>query len=164
MTVLLFAVALFLCLLMVPLGLPGLWLMLGAALLYDWLVPAATIGWFALGTAVALTVLAEVLEWTLSARYTRKYGGSRRAGWGAILGGLVGAFLGVPVPVIGSVIGAFAGAFVGALVMEYSRREATTETATRVATGALLGRVAATAAKTGLACAVAAILLFAAWM
>ena len=32
-----FAVSIFL----VVLGLPGLWLMLGAALLYNWLVPAA---------------------------------------------------------------------------------------------------------------------------
>ena len=164
MTVLLLAAVLFLCLLIVPLGLPGLWLMLGAAMIYDWLVPTATIGWLAIGIAVALTVLAEVLEWTLAAGYTKKYGGSRRAGWGAILGGIVGAIMGVPVPVIGSVIGAFAGAFVGALVMELSRRESTTQTATRVATGALLGRVAAAAAKTGLACAVAAVLLFAAWM
>jgi uncharacterized protein len=164
MSVLLLAVVLFLCLLIVPIGLPGLWLMLGAALVYNWLVPAATIGWIAIGIAVVLTIIAEVLEWTLAAGYTKKYGGSRRAGWGAILGGIVGAVMGVPVPVIGSVIGAFAGAFVGALILEYSRREATTETATRVATGALLGRVAAAAAKTGLACAVAAVLLLSAWM
>lgn len=164
MALLLFAVALFLSILIVPLGLPGLWLMLGAALIYDWLVPSASIGWLSLGIAVALTVLAEVLEWTLAANYTRKYGGSRRAGWGAIVGGIVGAVMGVPVPIIGSVIGAFADAFVGALVLEYSRREATTGTAARVATGALFGRVAAAATKTALGLAVATVLLFAAWL
>lgn len=157
------AVVIVLSLFLVPLGLPGLWVMIGAAMIYDWLVPAASIGWFALGIALALAVLAEVLEFTLSARYTQKYGGSRRAAWGAILGGIAGAIIGVPVPIIGSVIGAFVGAFIGALVLEYTRSEATRSTATRVATGALIGRVAAAAAKTSLGCAIAVTLLVAAW-
>jgi uncharacterized protein YqgC (DUF456 family) len=163
MTLILFGAVLLLSLLVVPLGLPGLWMMIIAALVYDWLVPAASIGWVTLAIAVTLAVIAEVLEFTLSAKYTRKYGGSRRAGWGAILGGIAGAIVGVPVPIIGSVIGAFVGAFVGALVLEYSRREATGQTATRVATGALIGRVAAAATKTGLGVAVAAILIIGAW-
>lgn len=164
MPLLILAAALFASLLLVPLGLPGGWLMLGAALVYDWLVPEAPIGWWYLGIATALIVLGEILEFTLSARYTKKYGGSRRAGWGAILGGIAGAIVGVPVPVIGSVIGAFAGSFVGALAFEWTRRESTRGSATRVAWGALIGRVAATAAKTGLAVVCAALLLIGAWM
>lgn len=163
MSLILFGAVLLLSILVVPLGLPGLWMMIVAALVYDWLVPAASIGWITLGIALALAVLAEVLEFTLSAKYTQKYGGSKRAGWGAILGGILGAIIGVPVPVIGSVIGAFAGAFVGALVLEYTRPEATGSTATRVATGALIGRVAAAAAKTSLGFAVAITLLVGAW-
>jgi uncharacterized protein YqgC (DUF456 family) len=163
MSLILFGAVLLISLLVVPLGLPGLWMMIVAALVYDWLVPAASIGWVTIVIAAGLAVLAEVLEWTLSAKYTQKYGGSRRAGWGAILGGIAGAMIGVPVPVIGSIIGAFAGAFVGALVLEYSRKEATGATATRVATGALIGRVAAAAAKTGLGVAVAVTLLVGAW-
>lgn len=163
MSLIIFAAVLFVSILVVPLGLPGLWMMIVAALVYDWLVPAASIGWVTLGIALGLTVLAEVLEFTLSAKYTQKYGGSRRAGWGAILGGIAGAIVGVPVPVIGSLIGAFAGAFVGALVLEYTRPEATGSTATRVATGALIGRVAAAAAKTSLGFVVAITLLFGAW-
>ena len=163
MSFLVLAVVCFLSLLLIPLGLPGLWVMVGAAMVHDWLVPGAPIGWIAIGITFAMAVLAEVLEFTLSARYTRKYGGSRRAAWGAILGGIAGAFVGVPVPVIGSVIGAFAGAFLGALVLEYSHRESTRESATRVATGALLGRVAAATAKTGLGAAIAVTLLVAAW-
>jgi uncharacterized protein YqgC (DUF456 family) len=161
-SIILLGIVLLLCLLVVPVGLPGLWLMVAAAFVYNWLVPSGEIGWFALGVGCALALLAEVLEWTLSAKYTARYGGSRRAGWGAILGGIAGAMAGVPIPIIGSVIGAFAGAFVGALVMEFSRKEATADSATRVARGALIGRVAATAAKTGLGCAVAATLLIAA--
>lgn len=134
--------------------------MLAAAFVYNWLVPAAPIGWLAVGVGFAIALVAEVLEFTLSASYTRKYGGSRRAAWGAILGGIAGAIVGVPIPIIGSIIGAFAGAFIGALVLEYTRDQATRSSATRVATGALLGRVAAAAAKVGLGCALAAILLF----
>ena len=164
MAVLALAAALLGALLLVPLGLPGAWVMILVAVLYDWLVPAAPIGWGFIGVAFVLAVLAEVFEFTLSVRYTRKYGGSRRAGWGAILGGIAGAIIGVPVPVIGSVIGVFVGSFVGALVMELTRGEATRGSATRVAWGALLGRVAAAAAKTGLACAMAVLLVIGAWV
>lgn len=159
MAILALAAALLGALLLVPIGLPGTWVMILVAVLHDWLVPSAPIGWGYIGIAFALATLAELFEFTLSVRYTRKYGGSRRAGWGAILGGIGGAILGVPVPVIGSVIGAFVGSFVGALLMELTRRESTRGSATRVAWGALLGRVAAAAAKTGLASVMAVLLV-----
>ena len=158
---LLVAVLLF-SLFLIPIGLPGLWIMLAAALAYDLLVPAAVIGTWTLVAMTLLAVVAEVIEFSLAAKYTKKYGGSRRAGWGAILGGIAGALIGVPVPVIGSVIGAFAGSFVGALVAEYSRaRQA--DAATRVATGALIGRVMATAVKTGVGLALLVWVAAAAW-
>jgi uncharacterized protein YqgC (DUF456 family) len=158
MAVLLLAVVLLLALFLVLLGLPGLWLMIGVALLYNWLA-APVFGVGSLVVVALLALVAEVLEFTLSARYTRKYGGSPRAGWGAILGGFVGAFVGIPVPVVGSVIGAFVGAFAGALILEITRAEATRGSATRVAWGALIGRVVAAGAKTGIGCAIAAILV-----
>lgn len=158
MAVLLLAGALLLALFLVLLGLPGLWLMIGVALAYNWLA-APVFGMGSLVLVGALALVAEVLEFTLSARYTRRYGGSPRAGWGAILGGFVGAFVGIPIPVIGSVIGAFLGAFVGALLLEITRAEATRGSATRVAWGALIGRVVAAAAKTGIGCAIAVILV-----
>jgi uncharacterized protein YqgC (DUF456 family) len=140
-------------LLLIPLGLPGTWLMVGAALVYGLVVKGAVGSVTLVGTAV-LALVAELLEFTLASRYTRKYGGSRRAGWGAILGGFVGAFSGVPVPIVGPVIGAFAGAFVGALVAEYTVR-ADRRTATRAATGALLGRVTAAAMKVAIGAVIA---------
>ena len=72
-------------------------------------------------SSIVLALIGELLEFSLTAKYTRKYGGSRRASWGAIIGGMIGAFIGVPVPIVGPVLGAFAGAFVGAFVGEYSR-------------------------------------------
>lgn len=146
----LLAVVLLASLLMVPLGLPGLWVMLGAALLYNVLLPAGGIGWVTLGGCGALAIIAEVLEFTLGSRYTRKYGGSKRAGWGSIIGGIAGAFVGVPIPIIGSVIGAFVGAFVGALVGEFTVPKESRGDVTRVATGAVIGRAVAAALKTGI--------------
>jgi uncharacterized protein len=142
----------------IPLGLPGTWVLVGVAVLYDWVTGTDRIGVDTMVTMVVLAALAEVLDVMLTGRYTRRYGGSRRAAWSAVLGGLVGAFAGVPVPFIGSVIGAFAGAFLGALIAE-SWRGRGPRAAVRVATGAMLGRAAAAAIKVGVGCVMAAWLL-----
>jgi uncharacterized protein YqgC (DUF456 family) len=146
MAVLLLIVAIVLGLIMIPFGFPGTLVMFAAALCYYLLVPGGGIGLFTVIGVGALMLVAEGLEWLLTARFTRKYGGSRRAGWGAIIGGMIGAFLGVPVPVIGSIVGAFVGAFAGAFVFEFSRGTGH-GTATRVAWGAFIGRLTAAAMK-----------------
>src|SRR3954469_14524233 len=106
-------------LLMVPLGLPGTWLQVAALGAYAWASHWHG-GWVVFAVALLLAAGAEVVEFVLGGRFARRYGGSRRAAWGAILGGLVGAVVGTPVPVIGSVIGAFVGAFLGAAALEWS--------------------------------------------
>ena len=161
MELLILGVVMFLALMLIPLGLPGTWVMIAAGMGYGYLAGDG-IGFPTLVICFALAIVGEFIEFTLAARYTRKYGGSRRAGWGAIIGGIVGAIVGVPVPIIGSVIGAFAGAFLGALVAERTRG-ASTGDATRVATGALIGRAAAVAAKSAIGVAIAALLLLSAW-
>ena len=141
---------------LIPLGLPGTWVMLAAGVGYSLLVPGS-ISWFTLIVVTIIAIIAEIFEFTLAGKYARKYGGSRRASWGAIIGGTVGAFIGVPVPLIGPILGAFAGAFAGALIAEYSRGSGV-EASTRVATGALIGRAVASAMK------VAAGLVIAIWI
>lgn len=160
MEAILLGLILLVSLFMIPLGLPGLWVMIAAAVGYSILVPNS-IGMFVLIGTTAIAVVAEVLEFTLAGKYARKYGGSRRAGWGAIIGGTVGAIVGVPVPIIGPIIGAFAGAFAGALVFEYSRGSGM-QASTRVATGALIGRAVAAALKVAFGLAIAAWLMTAA--
>lgn len=145
MEILLLGAILLLSLLMIPLGLPGTWVMLAAGVGYSILVPNSIGAVTMVGTTV-IAVIAEVLEFTLAGKYARKYGGSKRASWGAIIGGTVGAIIGVPVPIIGPIIGAFAGAFLGALAFEYSR-SGDAQTATKVAWGALVGRAIAAALK-----------------
>src|SRR5258708_1783078 len=94
-------IALVCALLLIPLGLPGMWSMVAAAIAYALLVPHAGIGILTIGAVAALALLAELLELGLVARVTRRYGGSRRAAWGAIIGGFAGVIVGVPVPIIG---------------------------------------------------------------
>lgn len=148
-------------LLMIPLGLPGTWVMVLAGMAVIWLSPAAPIGWTIVFVCFGIAVVGEILEFVISAGYTKKYGGSNRGAWGALLGGFIGAVVGVPVPVIGSVIGAFVGAFVGAMVMEFSKG-ATTDAATRAATGATIGRAIAIALKVAAGCVIAVLLIGAA--
>lgn len=162
MEFLLLLAALIVCLVLIPLGLPGTWLIIGVGFGYNYLVPGDPIGIVTLVVLAALAAIGEILEFTLAARYTRQYGGSRRASWGAVIGGLVGAFLGVPIPIVGSVVGAFAGAFAGALVMEITRGT-DGRVAGRVATGALIGRVVASVMKVGIGMVMAAWIAAAAW-
>ncbi len=144
-------------LIMIPFGLPGTWIMAAGALGYSLLVPGS-IGVFTTVVVALLALIGEIIEFTLTAKYTRQYGGSRRASWGAIIGGIVGAIMGVPVPVIGSVIGAFVGAFAGAFLAQLT--QGNVGDATRVATGALIGRAVASAMKVGIGVAIAAVILF----
>jgi uncharacterized protein YqgC (DUF456 family) len=160
MEILLLGVILLVSLFIIPLGLPGTWVMLAAGVGYSILVPNS-IGWFTLVGTTVIAIIAEIFEFTLAGTYARKYGGSRRASWGAIIGSIIGAIVGVPVPIIGSIIGAFVGAFLGALVFEYSRGSGA-GASTRVATGALIGRAVATAMKVGAGVAIAFWLIFAA--
>lgn len=161
MEVLILVAVLVLSLIMIPFGMPGTLVMFAAALCYKLLVPQGGIGWPSVVIVGILMLVAEGLDWVLAARFAKKYGGSRRAAWGAGIGGMIGAFVGIPIPVVGSIVGAFAGAFVGALVFEMSAGSGG-GTATRVAWGALIGRVAAAAIKMGIGLVMAVWLLFAA--
>jgi uncharacterized protein len=146
MQALLLVLAIIVGLIMIPFGMPGTLILFAAAFCYFLLVPAGGIG---LVTVIAMGVMmavAEGLEWVLTARFTKRYGGSRRAGWGAVIGGMIGAFVGVPIPIVGPIIGAFVGAFLGAFAFEWSRGT-TVGGSGRVAWGAFIGRVVAAAIK-----------------
>ncbi len=158
MAALLLAIGALLSLPLTAVGLPGTWAFLAGVGIWKSVDPAASVSWTAITVGVVLALIAELIEWGLASRYTTKYGGSRRAGWGALLGGIVGAIVGVPVPVVGSIIGSFAGAFIGALALEYSKH-GEHDRAGRVAWGALVGRVVATGMKVGLGVVIAVLVV-----
>jgi uncharacterized protein len=136
-------------LVLIPLGLPGLWVIVLGIVGYGWLTDFQTLSVGFIALVVGLAVLGEVFEAWIGFRFAQRYGGSKRAGWGALIGGLVGVVVGVPVPIVGSVIGGFVGAFAGAAVFEYTRARASGG-AVRAGWGAVLGRAAAAGVKMGL--------------
>src|SRR5688500_5037214 len=131
-------------LLLVPLGLPGLWIMIG-------ILTAATIARevspFTLVLLVGVAVGAELLEWVVLKRTSARFGASRKAFWGAVVGGFVGVLVGMPVPVVGSLLAGLLGTLVGAAVVSFLETRKARH-AGRVAWGALLGRAFAAAVKT----------------
>ena len=137
----------------VPFGLPGLWIMVGILLVG---AVAGAVTWPTWMFATAVTGAAELGEYWLVGHFGDRYGGSRRAFWGALLGGFVGLFLGMPIPVIGSMVAAFVGSFVGAAAVTLLETRSATA-ATRVGWGVLLGRTGAVVLKVGVGSAVLAL-------
>jgi len=157
--VLLLVAASIIGLLLIPFGLPGLWVILLGIVGYGWLTDFETMIATFLIVIIGLAILAEAFEAWIGFRFAKRYGGSSRAGWGALVGGLVGAIVGVPVPIIGSVVGGFVGAFVGAAVFEYTRARQS-GVAAKAGWGAVLGRAAAAAMKMAVGIAMVAGALF----
>lgn len=149
MYLLLLAAVIILSLILIVLGMPGLWIMVASAVVYNLIVPGDPIGWFTLAAVGVLALVSELLDISMTGTYARKYGGSRRAGWGAVIGSIVGAMVGFPVPIVGPVIGTFIGAFAGALIAEFTGGSSAGDAA-RVAKGAFIGRVVSTVLKIGI--------------
>jgi uncharacterized protein len=148
-------------LVLIPLGLPGLWLMALGVIVFGWMTAFRTVGFVTMGVVIGLAVVGEGADWWVGFHMAKRYGGSRRAAWGALLGGLIGAAVGVPVPIVGSVIGALVGAFAGAAALEYTRA-ARGRQAVSAGWGAVMGRAAATALKVGIGLVIAVVGVFAA--
>jgi len=127
-------------LLMIPLGLPGTFLQVGAALVMTVASGGARMGWGWVGLFFGLALVGELIEFLCGQWGTRRFGGSRQAGWGALIGGGLGAVVGgVPIPVIGSILMSFLGTFIGALLGELYRQRTAAPTL-RVGLGAVIGR------------------------
>src|ERR1051326_1920540 len=110
-------------LILVPLGLPGLWIMVGGVLAYGWMtdfrtvtvamiggmigamvgVPIAIVG-SVLGAFLGAFVGAALFEYTVS----RRAAVATRAGWGAVLGRAAGAAVKIALGLVIAVIAGFA--------------------------------------------------------
>ncbi|HKQ47278.1 MAG TPA: DUF456 domain-containing protein [Phycisphaerae bacterium] len=145
--------------LLAALQLPGTWLILAAAIGYDWYH-----GWGAMGCKwlvglAAAALAAEVIETGASYVIARKGGASRRASIGAVIGGLAGMILlSAPIPILGTILGGMAGCFLGALAGEMSVRQDFTA-GTKVGVFATIGRLIGMMAKTSAALVIAGIVL-----
>lgn len=137
---------------MIPLGLPGLWVIVAVTV---GLVLAGHLAWGVASVIVVVALAAEAAELLVVSRFGRVYGGSRRAFWGAVLGGMAGLFVGLPVPLVGPVITAFMGTFLGAGIVTLLETRSIGRSA-RVGWGVVLARTAAVALKVAVAVGVIA--------
>ncbi len=132
-------------------GLPGTWMILGAAGIYAWATgfESLTLPWFIPLTLAALA--GELLEYLLGLKGATRFGASRGGAFASLGGGLLGTLLGAPLFFgLGALIGLFAGAFLGAFGYEWYRQRNLTASI-RSGYGAFLGRVSGTLAKLFLA-------------
>lgn len=159
MAYLLLALAQVVGLLLIPFGLPGVWVQVGALVIFAWATGFATVSLYSVGIVVFLALLVEIAEFLFTGGFARRYGGGRRAAVGAMVGALTGAIVGVPVPLLGSVVGAMLGSFAGAMLLELTRGTGAAPAA-RAGWGALLGWITAVALKAGVGVAIAVFTLF----
>ncbi len=128
--------------------LPGTWVILAAAIGYDWYFGFQRLGWKWLVALAAVAVIAEVLDSLFAVAMARKAGASRRAAVGALIGGFVGMFvLSLPMPVVGTIAGGLLGCFAGAFLAELTHPAhpagAELDSGDRIALGTRVGVFAA---------------------
>lgn len=143
------AVSLFL----IPLGLPGTWVMVAVVAVAAMLGQVSV--WVFLA-ALTISAAAELAEFIVVKKLTGKFGGTNRAFWAAVIGGFIGIIIGLPVPVIGSILAGFLGSFVGAALVTLAETRKISSSS-RVGAGVLIGRALAITFKTGAGIAVLAL-------
>ena len=147
-------------LIMSAISFSGTWVVTGAAVLAMWLSGPEFPGWGVVLLFLVLSIFGEVIEAIAGAWGVSRRGGSKWAGFMAILGGLVGMVLGafIPVPVIGSLIGMLVGSFVFVFLVERHRLKKDTHAA-HIAMGAVIARVMVVFVKTALTLGMIVILI-----
>lgn len=134
-------------------SLPGGWIALGLAVVFDAITGFDAIGWIPLAIFAGLLGLGEVVESLLGTIYVARKGATRYGVIGAFVGGIVGAVAGSGVvPVVGTLLGGLAGAFGGAVAGEYLRDQQL-EPSVRIGVHATVGKLLATTVKFGLSVA-----------
>lgn len=113
--------------------------------------------WFIVVTGV-IALLATLLDYYLPVVGTKKYGGSKRGVWGAIIGLFVAVFFPILGP-FGILIWPFLGAFLGELSQQKSQKNAL-----RAAWGSFLGFLAGTLIKFGISLVYAGIFIYQLWV
>ena len=96
--------------------------------------------WWFWGILLALAVFGTLADNITTALGARKFGGSKQAFWGSMIGLIVGAFFVFP-------FGIIIGPFVGAFIAEYKFQSKTARDSAKSGLGATLGLLAGVLAK-----------------
>jgi len=143
---------------------PGVWFMLGVAVLLEIIFADRSI--FHPATLIALlaiAILGEIFELLASAVGASRAGGSRRTAALSVVGSLIGAIAGtfvIPIPIVGTIAGAAILAGLFAFGSEQLFEKRAMDHSMQVATGAAIGRLAATLVKVTVASVVGLALIF----
>lgn len=120
--------------------LPGTALIYAGFVLYGFMTKFVTLDiTFYILQGLAL-ILVFIIDYVASAAGTRRFGGSKQAAWGAVIGAVIGLFLGP--------LGIIIGPFVGAVGIELLRGIEINQ-AVRVGFGTLIGFIGGTFLKLG---------------
>lgn len=117
---------------------PGAPLLFLGLLFGAWADNFQYVGLWTLLLLALLTVLTYLIEFFSAALGAKKYGGSRRAMWGAVLGGFIGIGFSIP----GIILGPFVGAVLGELSLQR-----TLDQASRAGFGTVIGMAMGIAGK-----------------
>jgi uncharacterized protein YqgC (DUF456 family) len=121
--------------------LPGAILVYGGMLLYGFLTGFTTLSlYFFIFQAIALGIIL-LVDYLASAVGTKRFGGSKQAAWGAIIGTILGIFFGP----LGIIIGPFLGAFAAEMLSGTSMNQALL-----VGLGTIIGFLGGTVLKIGI--------------
>jgi len=107
---------------LVPLSLPGTWVIVLSSVLFSLFFPfdgGATSAFAVNAKLIGVAVFGELMEFGVSTLGSKPLKVSNGAIACAFVGGIVGAIIGVPVVLVGSLIGLFLGAFLGAFIFEW---------------------------------------------
>ena len=102
--------------------LPGTWLMLATALVYDWCYGFERLGTTPLVVLACLAVAGEIIETVASSAGAKRSGAGKGASWAALIGGLAGMLIFtplIPVPIVGTLTGGMLGCFIAVVYVEY---------------------------------------------
>ena len=132
--------AMVLSLLLIFLGLPGTWVIIGIAAVWAAFTGARGLNWQFFALVVGVAGLGELVEFFAGYYGAKCFGGSSKGSLGGVLGALVGGFMGMPLFFgLGALPGALVGGFAGCFLVEKMRR-ASGAVAAKAALGATLGR------------------------
>ncbi len=139
-----------LSLMLLFLGLPGTWAIVGLAGLWAFFAGGAAFGWQFFALIVGLSVAGEIVEFLAGHFGAKKYGGSNRGSIGGMIGAILGGILCAPIAFgFGALPGALAGAFAGCFAVEALGGKKGKEAA-RAAWGTTLGRFGGFVVKLGI--------------
>jgi len=119
---------------------PGCFVALGGSVCYALATGEPYPAWWFWGILLVLAVLGTLADNITTALGARKFGGSKQAFWGSMIGLFVGAFIIFP---FGIIIGPFLGAFIA----EYKFQSKTARDSAKSGLGATLGLLVGVLAK-----------------